>query len=230
MDGVAHIVGDHQRGQVVLPDQAVGDVHDPLGRLGIQRRGMLVQQQQLGLLQGGHQQRQRLTLSAREGAHLGGQAILQTQTQLPQTAAIILALAAADAGAQGVMPAAALRQSQVLLDLHAGGGTHHGVLVYAAQVAGALVLRQRGNVDAVQLDAALVGLPGAADGVLHGALSGAVAADDGDEIPVPQRQAQVVQRHALVHGAAVEGLGDVIHFQHGRCLLSYCGNGLSVVL
>ena len=83
------------------------------------------------------------------------------------------------------MPAAALRQSQVLLDLHAGGGTHHGVLVYAAQVAGALVLRQRGDVDAVQLDAALVGLPGAADGVLHGALSGAVAADDGDEIPVP---------------------------------------------
>ena len=86
MDGVAHIVGDHQRGQVVLPDQAVRDIHDPLGRLGIQRRGMLVQQQQLGLLQGGHQQRQRLTLSAGEGAHLGGQAILQTQTQtqLPQ--------------------------------------------------------------------------------------------------------------------------------------------------
>ena len=85
MDGVAHIVGDHQRGQVVLPDQAVGDVHDPLGRLGIQRRGVLVQQQQLGLLQGGHQQRQRLTLSAGEGAYLGGQAVLQTQTQLPQT-------------------------------------------------------------------------------------------------------------------------------------------------
>mgnify|MGYP000982727252 CR=1 FL=1 len=84
MDGIAHIVGDHQRGQVVLPDQAVRDIHDPLGRLGIQRRGVLVQQQQLGLLQGGHQQRQRLTLSAGEGAYLGGQAVLQTQTQLPQ--------------------------------------------------------------------------------------------------------------------------------------------------
>ena len=86
MDGIAHIVGDHQRGQVVLPDQAVRDIHDPLGRLGIQGSGVLVQQQQLGLLQGGHQQRQRLPLSAGEGAHLGGQAILQTQTQLPQPA------------------------------------------------------------------------------------------------------------------------------------------------
>lgn len=40
--------------------------------------------QQLRTFQRGHQQRQRLTLSAGEGAHLGGQAILQTQTQLPQ--------------------------------------------------------------------------------------------------------------------------------------------------
>ena len=88
-----------------------------------------------------------------------------------------------------------------------------GVLVYAAQIAGALVLRQGGNVDAVQLDAALVGLPGTADGVLHGALSGAVAADDGDEIPVPQRQAQVVQRHALVHGA-----GEVVDTQRHAVL------------
>ena len=62
------------------------------------------------------------------------------------------------------------------------------------------------------------------------ALTGAVAADDGDEIAVLQGQVHVIQRHTLIHGAAVEGLSDVTHSQHDGSLLFFdTGSGTDLI-
>ena len=74
------------------------------GSLGVQGGGVLVQQQQLGLLQGGHQQGQRLALAAGEQAHLGGQPVLQAQIQDLQQLPVLLPLGLGDAGAEGAAP------------------------------------------------------------------------------------------------------------------------------
>ena len=81
------------------------------------------------------------------------------------------------------------------------------------------MLRQGGDVDTVKDDLSGIGLPRAADGVLHGAFARAVAADDGDEIPIVQRERQVVQRDLFIHGAAVENLCYMAHFKHDSYLL-----------
>ena len=60
--------------------------------LGVQRGGVLVQQQQLGLLERGHQQGQRLTLAAGQQADLGSHALLQPQIQHLQQLAVFVAL------------------------------------------------------------------------------------------------------------------------------------------
>lgn len=77
--------------------------------LGSRGGGVLVQQQQLGPLQGGHQQRQRLALAAGEEPHLAGQTVLQTQPQVPQQLPVVRPLRLGDAPAQaaGLAPAAA---------------------------------------------------------------------------------------------------------------------------
>ena len=48
LDGIFHIVGDHQGGQIVLLIDLVGDLQHLGGGFRIQRRGVLVQKQQLG--------------------------------------------------------------------------------------------------------------------------------------------------------------------------------------
>ena len=214
LDGILHIVGDHHGGQMVF-------FHD-LGRkgqhlergLGVQRGGVLVQQQELGLVHGGHQQGQSLTLAAGKQTHAGGKAILQAEVEALEQLAVALPLRLGDADAQPAPLAAAGRQRKVLLDLHGGGGAGHGVLEDAADVGGTLVLAQLGHIDAVNEDLALVHGPDTGHRVQHGGLTRAVAADDGDEVPLVQLQVQAVQRGLLVDGTGVEGLGYVLDLKH----------------
>ena len=77
LDGVLHVVGDHQGGQVVFLDDFFGEGQHLGGRLGVQGRGVLVQQQELWLFQRCHQQRDRLALAAGEEPHLAGHAVFQ---------------------------------------------------------------------------------------------------------------------------------------------------------
>ncbi len=63
------------------------------------------------------------------------------------------------------MAAAARREGEVLVYLHVSRGAAHGVLEHAAQVGGALVLRQARDVAAVELDGAAVGREDACDAV-----------------------------------------------------------------
>ena len=51
-DGVLHVVGDHEGGEVVLLYDLVGQSQHLVGGLGVQSGSVLVQQQQLRLLQG----------------------------------------------------------------------------------------------------------------------------------------------------------------------------------
>ena len=54
---------------------------------------------------------------------------------------------------------------------------------------------------------------------LHGALPGAVAADDGDEVPVVEGEGQIVEGDLLIHGTGIEDLGHMAHFKHDGSLL-----------
>ena len=208
-NGVLHIVGHHHGGQAVFGHDAVRELQHLGGGLGVEGGGVLVQQQELGLLQGGHQQRQRLPLTAGEQPYLGGQSILQPQTQWGQQGAVLLPLGVRDAPFEGAAAAAAGGQRQIFLDPHITGGAHHGVLEYPAQIGGTAVLRLAGDILTVQQDGAAVHGERACHSVEHGGFSRAVAADDGDEIAVMEGQRQVVQRCFGVDCAGEEGFGNM---------------------
>ena len=213
-DGVLHVVGDHQGGQMVPAHDALRGVQHLGGGLGVQGGGVLVQQQQLGPLQRGHQQRQRLALAAGEQAHLAGEAVLQTQIQVCQQVPVFGPLRLGDAPAQPAALAAAGCQGQIFLDLHGGGSAHHGVLEHPADELCPLVLWQTGHVRAADDDGAAVHREGAGHRVEHGGLAGAVAADDGAEVAVLQRQADAPEGLLLIDRTGVEGLPQLSEFKH----------------
>ena len=220
LDGVPHVVGDHQGGQVVLFNDAVRGVQYLGGSLGVQSRRVLVQKQQLGLNEGGHQQRQCLALAAGQEAHLAGEPVLQPQVQDLQPLNVLLPLCLGDACPQGAALAPAGGQCQIFLDLHGGGSAQHGVLEHPADVFGPLVLRHVGQVHAADGNAAGVHRPHAGHGIEQGGLTGAVAADDGDKVAVVQMQGKAPQGGLFVDGAGVEGFPDVFDLKHLRHLLS----------
>ena len=219
-DGVPHVVGDHEGGKLVPLDDLLGGVQHLGRRLGVQGGGVLVQQQQLGLLQGGHQQGQGLPLAAGEQAYLAGQPILQAQIQDLQQLLILLPLGPGDAGAEGAALPPAGGQGQVLLDLHGGGGAHHGILEHPADELGPLVLGQAGHILPVDGDGAAIHRIDAGHQVEQGGLARAVAADHRHEVPVVEGEGHAVHGPLLVDGAGVEGLVDFLDLKHGSALLS----------
>ena len=77
----------------------------------------------------------------------------------------------------------------------------------------ALVHRQRGDVVAVELDAAAVGVDQAGDHVEHRGLAGAVRAEQADRLAAPH-----VERDALHHHAAAEAFLDAVGGEIGVAL------------
>ena len=127
---------------------------------------------------------------------------------------ILFPLGLGDADAQGAPLAAPGGQGEVLFDLHGGGRAGHGVLKNAADVGGALVLAQFGDVDAVDQNLALVYGPDTGHRVQHGGFTRTVAADDSDEVALIQLQVQPVQGRFLIDGTCIEGLGDILDLKH----------------
>ena len=199
----------------MLLHNLVGQLQHLGRRLGVQGGGVLIQKEDLGLFQGGHEQGQGLPLSAGKQPHLGGEPVLQPQSQGAEQLFELLPLAFPDAPAEGALLPPAGGQSQVLLDGHVARRPHHGVLEPPAQIDGPPVLGQLSDVHAVNADGALVHRPHAGDGVEHGGLARPVSANDGDEVPLLQGERQMVQRRLLVNGAGVEGLTDLMQFKHG---------------
>ena len=130
-NGVLHVVRDHERREVVLLHDAVGQLQNLRRRARVERSRMLVEQQQLRLLQRRHQQRQRLPLTAGEQTDLCRHTVLKTEIQGTQTLLIIGTLCFRHAPAQPAALAAPRRQREIFFDLHGGCGAHHGVLEHA---------------------------------------------------------------------------------------------------
>ena len=204
----------HQCGEIVACDDLFGDLQHLICGFRIERCGMLVEQQQIRLAQGGHQQGQCLTLTAGQQTDLTGHAVLQSQTERCQLFAIQLAFLVRNAGAEAALLTAAVCQRQILLDAHGSGSTHHRVLKYPAEETRALMLGQIGQVVAVQMNHARIHRIHACDQVQRGGLAGAVTADDGNEIAVLKGQVQVVNGTLFVYRARVEGLVNPFELQH----------------
>ena len=110
----------HQCGEIVACDNLFGDLQHLICGFRIERCGMLVEQQQIRLAQGGHQQGQRLTLTAGQQTNLTGHAILQSQTERCQLFAVQLAFLVRNAGAEAALLTAAVCQRQILLNARGG--------------------------------------------------------------------------------------------------------------
>jgi len=220
LNGIAHVVRDHQRGELALAHDAVSELHDLGSGLRVEGCGVLIEQQQLGALERCHQQRERLALAAGERRDLRGQAGLKAEAETAEQLTVLLLFFFRHAPGKTAALAAAGGEGEVLFDPHRGGGAHHRVLEHAADECRALVLGQVRDVGAVDDDLAGVDKERAGGGVEHRGLARAVAADDGDEVAVVQRQTQAVQRGLGVDGARVEGLIKFLEFKHGRCLRS----------
>ena len=153
-------------------------------------------------------------MTAGKKPHAGGQAILKAQIKGLEQFAVLLPLCLGDANAQGAALAAPGCQRQIFLDLHGGGSAGHGVLEHAANVGGALMLAQTGDVHTVDQNFALVHRPHTGHGIQHGGFTSTVAADDGDEIALVQLQVQTVQGGLLVHCTCIEGFGNILDLKH----------------
>ena len=211
LQGLVHIVGDHEGGDMVFRDGLTGDFQHLFCRGGVQSGGMLVQQKELRRLEGGHHQRQRLALAAGKQTHRLLHPILQAHVQLSQ---LFPEGGLFRPGHMAEPAAGGRRQREIFLNGHVGCAAAHRILEQTADLAGALIFRQGGDISSVQINAAAVGEKAAADGVEESGFSCAVGADDGDEIPGEQVQAQALQGCLFIDGAGVEGLGYIFNLQH----------------
>ena len=224
--GVVHIVGDHQAGDVVLRHDLLCQVQHLFGGGGVQSRGVFIQQQQFGGNEGCHQQRQRLALAAREQAHRLLHAIFQSQSQGGQLFGKQGPVRLGDAGEGRGMPGGPQeRQGEVFLNGHVGRRPPERVLEHPPNDLGAAVVRHHRDVLAIQGDGTGIGdeLPG--DGIEQRGFARTVGAHDGGEIPFLQMEVHVLQRHLLVDGTGVEGLAHTLQIKHDGHLLSPPGHG-----
>ena len=212
---VSQVMGHHQRGQSLLPHQPAGQLHDDLRGLGVQRRGVLVQNEELNGGERTHQKGQRLPLPAGERAHGDIELVLQPQPQRAQQLFIIGNAAAVHAGGNVVGTVFVVGHGHVFKQGHRAAGAHGGVLVHTANVAVALVLAHFGNIAAAHENAALVHGDGAADQVEHAGFAAAVGANDADELPVRDGQAEMAEQAVFVHRSGGIDLAYITKLKHG---------------
>ena len=206
---------DHHGGELLFGHDALGQAQHEVGGARVERSGVLVEQQDAGRLQRGHQQAHGLALAAREQADAVGQAVLQAQAQCGQALAKTFPHRCLDGAAQVAESAAALRQRHVFFDGEVFAGARHRVLEHAGHALGAGPHGHAGDVHAVDGDAAAVHCLVARNGVQKGGLAGAIGADDGDELPGRNVQRHAAQCAGFNRRAGVEGDFEVLGAQHG---------------
>ena len=185
---------------------------------------MLVQQQELGGNEGGHEQGQRLPLAAGKQSHRLLHAVLKAHIQQRQLFAEHFLVLAGDAGEDGVGRGAGTQigQRKVFLNGHVGCRALERVLKQVADDLAALVLRRKGDVLSAQQNAALVGNKAAGDGVEQGGFARAVGAHDGGKVPGFHVQADTVQGHFFIDRAGVESLVQIVQLKHFHLTFPPC--------
>ena len=216
-DGIPHVVRDHQCRQMRLPDDALRRVQHLLRCLRIERRRVLVQQQNLRPLQGRHQQRQRLPLSAGQQPDLRGHPVLQPQLQHAQPLPVLLSLLPGDAPPETAAVAAPRRERQVLIDLHRARRARHRILEHPSDERCPLIIRQPRDILPVDENRAGIDRPHTGHRVQHRRFARAVSADDRDKTSVVQLQADVDQCLLLIDCAQIKGLENMSELQHRSC-------------
>lgn len=215
MDRLLHRMGDHQSGQFVALDDFMGEPNDLVSALGIKRCRMLVQQQEVGLEPGSHEQRERLALSAGEAADGVVDAVLQAHVEGSDAVANLLAQIRIECPAETAGLAASGGHGQVLRDRHGGSRTTEGVLENATDEARPTMLWKSSDVLVRQRDATGIDQEGAGHGIEQGRFSAAVGADDDQERSTFQRQRHSAQSPHLIRSARIERLDEILEFEHG---------------
>ena len=173
-------------------------------------------------MEGGHHQRQRLTLTAGEQPHRLTHTVLQPHIKQAEPVAEKLFFLFAHMGEPA---AAASRQGQILLNGHMRRAAAHGILKQAADLTGPPVFGGKGHILTVEHNSAAVGKEAAADGVEQGGLARAVGVDNGHEVSRRKMQAQIVQCQLFIHRAGMKGFGNMRNVQHLTALLSVPPDG-----
>jgi hypothetical protein len=178
-----------------------------------------VEQQDARGLERSHQQAHGLTLSAGQQAHAIRKPVLQPEIQRTQLGAEQFAQVSVEGKRHPAAFAAPPRKRHVLLDRQRFAGAGHRILEHARDQIRALPRGLARDVLAVDFDAAAIDAQVAADRVQKGRLAGAVGADDGDELPGRNLQAQPAQRAVFDRRAGVECDFEVLCAQHQRASL-----------
>ena len=97
LDGLRHVVGDHQGRQVTLGDDTFRQRSHQLGALWVERGGVLIEKHDIRIGKSRHEQAERLALSAGKQADLSAHAVFQAQLQA-------LKLLSEECAALGVQP------------------------------------------------------------------------------------------------------------------------------
>src|SRR5437899_5349075 len=98
--GLLHRVGDHESGEAVALHDLVGEGDDLVGALGIERGGVLVEEEQAGFAPGRHEECERLTLAAREAADGVVEAVLEIHVEGADDVAHLVAESASESEAE----------------------------------------------------------------------------------------------------------------------------------
>src|SRR5450759_3666548 len=214
--GQLHVVRDHQRGEAALGDDRRRELHDRRRDLGVERGRVLVEEQQTGFGDGGHEQRHRLALPPGELVDARRQAVLEAHAEPRELRAHDLPAAVRDAGPQTAATRAQQRDREVLLDGHGGGGAGARILEDPADHAAAHVFGLPGHLATAEHDLAAADGERAGHGVQQGRLARAVGADDADELSGRRLEVDAVQGYDLVGGAGEEDLAQPAYFESGR--------------
>ncbi|MPN19989.1 hypothetical protein SDC9_167364 [bioreactor metagenome] len=188
LQGLLHVVGDHHCGQLVTLHHLIGQPGDQRRTLRVERRGVLVQQQNTWLGERRHDQRQRLPLASREQPDARGQPVLQAQLEGLQFFAELFTARVGDAQFERASTSAGPGDRQILLDRQVRAGAGHRVLEDPAHLAGHPIVGQPGDIFTIDPDAAQIGAVAPRHHIQQRRFAGAVRSDDGREIPGLQGQ------------------------------------------
>ena len=214
--GLLEGVGHHQRRELLVADELRGGLHDPVGGRRIEGGGVLVEEEDLGAVPGRHDERHNLPLPPRHRADRLVEALFESGLDGREPVGRLGPQPAWRGPAEPHRPAPGGGDGEVLEDRQARGRPGPRVLEHAPDIPGAPILAPRRELVAGDMDAAGVEADGAGDRPQERALPRAVGADDDDERPRRDREADVVDGADERSARGGEGDGGVADVEHGK--------------